>query len=237
MAPPSHVSLNTKTVIHCTVLHTHGCGDWKHHVQRLLKYPCSLIYCPAIPTNPTQPVVDKNVQRVQNTLASMLDRLEVEIETVEKRIGDKMHVLDRDKDGMCSAEEIAYVVQHVLTSSSTAEEAKAIAGSMDTDSDGQISVAELIAWVKKHSEQVLTYCRECRSSASRSNSNSNRINSSTWLQHTYSQWPQICHVCGLALENLVMGCKSITLVTSYVQEIVKRCNYASDIYIYTDIIS
>ena len=155
MAPPSHVSLNTKTVIHCTVLHTHGCGDWKHHVQRLLKYPCSLIYCPAIPTNPTQPVVDKNVQRVQNTLASMLDRLEVEIETVEKRIGDKMHVLDRDKDGMCSAEEIAYVVQHVLTSSSTAEEAKAIAGSMDTDSDGQISVAELIAWVKKHSEQVL----------------------------------------------------------------------------------
>lgn len=25
---------------------------------------------------------------------------------------------------------------------------------MDTDSDGQISVAELIAWVKKNSEQV-----------------------------------------------------------------------------------
>ena len=35
---------------------------------------------------------------------------------------------------------------------------------MDTDSDGQISVAELIAWVKKNSEQVglcaVTFRRE-----------------------------------------------------------------------------
>lgn len=55
---------------------------------------------------------------------------------------------------MVSAEEIAHVVQHVLASQSTAKEAKAIAQEMDTDSDGQISVAELIAWVKKNSEQV-----------------------------------------------------------------------------------
>lgn len=57
----------------------------------------------------------------------MLNRLELEIESVEKRIGDKMHVLDRDKDGMVSAEEIAHVVQHVLATASTEKEAKAIA--------------------------------------------------------------------------------------------------------------
>lgn len=46
----------------------------------------------------TQPAaVDKSVQRVQNKLASMLDRLELEIQSVEKRIGDKLHILDRDK--------------------------------------------------------------------------------------------------------------------------------------------
>ncbi|CAB1105643.1 unnamed protein product [Ectocarpus sp. CCAP 1310/34] len=83
----------------------------------------------------------------------MLNRLELEIQSVEQRIGDKMHVLDRDSDGMVSAEEIAHVVQHVLATKSTATEAKAIAEDMDTDSDGQISVAELIAWVKKNSEQ------------------------------------------------------------------------------------
>ncbi|CAN0487810.1 unnamed protein product, partial [Ectocarpus sp. 12 AP-2014] len=101
-----------------------------------------------------QPAVDKSVERVQTKLASMLNRLELEIQSVEQRIGDKMHVLDRDSDGMVSAEEIAHVVQHVLATKSTATEAKAIAEDMDTDSDGQISVAELIAWVKKNSEQV-----------------------------------------------------------------------------------
>lgn len=44
-----------------------------------------------------KPAVDKSVQRVQTKLASMLNRLELEIQSVEKRIGDKMHVLDRDK--------------------------------------------------------------------------------------------------------------------------------------------
>ncbi|CAM9092745.1 unnamed protein product [Laminaria digitata] len=102
---------------------------------------------------PKEPAVDKSVERVQTKLASMLNRLELEIQSVEKRIGDKMHVLDRDKDGMVSAEEIAHVVQHVLATASTEQEAKAIAANMDTDSDGQISVAELIAWVKKNSEQ------------------------------------------------------------------------------------
>lgn len=42
-------------------------------------------------------VMDKSVQRVQNKLASMLDRLELEIQSVEKRIGDKLHMLDRDE--------------------------------------------------------------------------------------------------------------------------------------------
>lgn len=64
---------------------------------------------------------------MQTKLASMLNRIELEIQSVEKRIGDKMHVLDRDKDGMVSAEEIAYVVQHVLSTTITEEEAKAIA--------------------------------------------------------------------------------------------------------------
>ncbi|CAM9979742.1 unnamed protein product [Ectocarpus sp. 8 AP-2014] len=100
-----------------------------------------------------EPAVDKSVERVQTKLASMLNRLELEIQSVEQRIGDKMHVLDRDSDGMVSAEEIAHVVQHVLATKSTATEAKAIAEDMDTDSDGQISVAELIAWVRKNSEQ------------------------------------------------------------------------------------
>lgn len=76
--------------------------------------------------------MDKSVERVQTKLASMLNRLELEIQSVEQRIGDKMHVLDRDSDGMVSAEEIAHVVQHVLATKSTATEAKAIAEDVST---------------------------------------------------------------------------------------------------------
>lgn len=83
-------------------------------------------------TRSKKPAVDKSVERVQTKLASMLNRLELEIQSVEKRIGDKMHVLDRDSDGMVSAEEIAHVVQHVLATESTAREAKAIAEDVRT---------------------------------------------------------------------------------------------------------
>lgn len=37
-----------------------------------------------------KPAVDKSVERVQTKLASMLNKLELEITEVEKRIGDKM---------------------------------------------------------------------------------------------------------------------------------------------------
>ena len=50
------------------------------HCARLLSFCCYAI----------QPAVDKSVERVQTKLASMLNRLELEISEVEKRIGDKM---------------------------------------------------------------------------------------------------------------------------------------------------
>lgn len=49
-----------------------------------LHYPCAPYRC-AI-----KPAVDKSVAQVQTKLASMLNRLELQISEVEKRIGDKM---------------------------------------------------------------------------------------------------------------------------------------------------
>jgi hypothetical protein len=39
----------------------------------------------------------------------MLDRLEVDIEKVESTIGDKLHMLDKDKDGVLSTGELSEV--------------------------------------------------------------------------------------------------------------------------------
>lgn len=62
-----------------------------HLTMHSIRIPFGYPFCS------TKPAVDKTVQRVQTKLASMLNRLELEIQSVEKRIGDKMHVLDRDK--------------------------------------------------------------------------------------------------------------------------------------------
>jgi Ca2+-binding EF-hand superfamily protein len=66
-------------------------------------------------------------------------------QTVEATIGDKFHMLDRDKDGVVGAEELAFVIQHILSSHSTEEEALHIVQKLDADSDGQISVKELVS--------------------------------------------------------------------------------------------
>lgn len=42
-------------------------------------------------------------------VASMLDKLEVDIEKVETTIGDKLHMLDKDKDGVLSTAELTEV--------------------------------------------------------------------------------------------------------------------------------
>lgn len=103
--------------------------------------------------------MDKSVERVQTKLASMLNRLELEIQSVEQRIGDKMHVLDRDSDGMVSAEEIAHVVQHVLATKSTEMEAKAIAE--DVSMSCYCLPRCCSGWGR-----VMEYCRPIRTSKS-----------------------------------------------------------------------
>lgn len=57
-----------------------------------------LPHCGAI-----KPAVDKSVERVQTKLASMLNRLELEISEVEKRIGDKMVRIT------CELRDVAYL--------------------------------------------------------------------------------------------------------------------------------
>lgn len=96
--------------------------------------------------------VDKSVEHVQTKLASMLEKLEQDIQKVEAKIGDNFHMLDRDRDGVVGAEELAFVIQNLLSSHSVEEDAKEIVRKLDADSDGQIIVQELIDWVEKYGD-------------------------------------------------------------------------------------
>lgn len=73
---------------------------------------------------------DPIVARLKKRIASMVDKIEVQLSDVEVRIGDKLHFLDKDKDGILSREEMASCLQQVLKRKITLEEAMAIASEM-----------------------------------------------------------------------------------------------------------
>jgi Ca2+-binding EF-hand superfamily protein len=56
---------------------------------------------------------------------------------VESRIGDKLALLDKDRDGVLSREELEQVVFHVLKRHGTTDEAQAVVNMLDANKDGK----------------------------------------------------------------------------------------------------
>jgi len=92
------------------------------------------------------PIVDRLKKRVE----SMVDRIEVQLSDVQIKIGDKLHMLDKDRDGILTRDEVAEVLQHVLKRKISHEEAVEIASEMDQNHDGLLTVDELMKWCDEH---------------------------------------------------------------------------------------
>ena len=78
----------------------------------------------------------------------MVGNIEIQLSDVEAKIGDKLHLLDKDTDGILSREEMAICLQTVLKRKLTFEEAMAIAADIDENKDGLFSVEELSKWLE-----------------------------------------------------------------------------------------
>ena len=80
----------------------------------------------------TESVEDEDpiVTRLKRRVESMVDKIEVQLTETEVKIGDKMHFLDKDRDGILSREEVAEALQHVLKKEISFEEAMEIADKM-----------------------------------------------------------------------------------------------------------
>lgn len=92
--------------------------------------------------------LDKAIARLKSKVESMVGNLEIQISDVEAKIGDKLHFLDKDMDGILSREEMAICLQSVLKRPLTFDEAMAIAAEMDENEDGLFSVEELSKWLE-----------------------------------------------------------------------------------------
>jgi hypothetical protein len=60
----------------------------------------------------------------------MVDKIESQLDSVEEKIGDKLHFLDKDGDGILDLEEMADALQRVLKRTLSKDEAMAIAALM-----------------------------------------------------------------------------------------------------------
>ncbi|KAL7570035.1 hypothetical protein ACA910_017075 [Epithemia clementina (nom. ined.)] len=90
---------------------------------------------------------DPLLKRLKKRIESMVDKIEVQLSDVKVKIGDKLHFLDKDRDGILSREEVASVLQQVFKRELTLEEAMEITNDMDANQDGFFSVEELLRWI------------------------------------------------------------------------------------------
>lgn len=91
---------------------------------------------------------DPVVARLKKRLESMVDKIELQLSDAEAKIGNKLHILDKDADGVLSREEMAECLHLVLKREITLEEAMEIADEIDENKDGVFTVQELITWIE-----------------------------------------------------------------------------------------
>ncbi len=87
--------------------------------------------------------LDKAIYRLKSKVESMVGKLEIQISDVEAKIGDRLHFLDKDMDGILSREEMALTLQSVLKRPLTFDEAMAIAAEMVSNSHILISICHV----------------------------------------------------------------------------------------------
>lgn len=91
----------------------------------------------------------KSTDRMMGKLGSMINNLEQELEKVDNTIGDRLNFLDKDQDGVLSADELKAAVKNILRKHNTEEDAAWAVSQIDENKDGVVTVAELVNWIEK----------------------------------------------------------------------------------------
>eukprot|EP01114_Cavostelium_apophysatum_P015824 TRINITY_DN4398_c0_g1_i1.p1 TRINITY_DN4398_c0_g1~~TRINITY_DN4398_c0_g1_i1.p1 ORF type:complete len:697 (-),score=230.31 TRINITY_DN4398_c0_g1_i1:212-2302(-) len=91
-------------------------------------------------------------KRLQLRLDQMVAELEQEVEKVEVAVGMKLSILDKDRDGVISTEELAHALQ-MMKEKLPKEKVEEIVSQFDRDHDGKISLEELLAFADERHKQ------------------------------------------------------------------------------------
>lgn len=87
---------------------------------------------------------NKTAGRMMKKLETMLSNLEVELDKVDRDVGDRLNVLDRDSDGVVSAEELRNAVMTILRKTNTEDDVNWLISQIDEDKDGHSTSLSLL---------------------------------------------------------------------------------------------
>lgn len=80
---------------------------------------------------------NKTAGRMMKKLDTMLSSLEIELDKIDRDVGDRLNILDRDSDGVLSAEELRDAVMTILRKNNTQEDVEWLVSRIDQNNDGQ----------------------------------------------------------------------------------------------------
>lgn len=93
---------------------------------------------------------DPVVRRLKKRVKSMVENIELKLTETEGKIGAKLHLLDKDGDGIVTAAEMAEVLVDVMKRKISFEDALELAHEMDRNNDGAFTVQEFAAWINEN---------------------------------------------------------------------------------------
>lgn len=79
----------------------------------------------------------RSMDRLRSVLTNMVKKLEVQIDTTEKVVGDKFNVLDKDGDGHLTAHELREAIVQLMRRDFSLQEADRLVDLLDDDKDGK----------------------------------------------------------------------------------------------------
>ena len=92
--------------------------------------------------------------RVSKLMEKLIDKIEHDMEEMEAKVGDSLHLLDTDNDGEISVDELESAVRALLRTRATDEEVQQLVTELDADCDGKVSVQELVAMLDRLREDA-----------------------------------------------------------------------------------
>lgn len=100
---------------------------------------------------------DKSTAYLKSKLASMLSDIEKELQSVKSNVDLKRALdrVDKNKDGVVTAEEIDQALRTIVAQSQTHEAAAALIKYLDTDKDGSIAVSQLQRFLDEYAARIV----------------------------------------------------------------------------------